>query len=158
LPPDNFWFIGFLPAKAAARRRVIADIAGHGGTVIAYESPHRILETLQDMTELLNERRIVLARELTKLHEEFVRGTPAEVRARLIEYQSVRGEMTLVIGRHEGRETGLDAPAEIASLEAQGMPRMAAIKEVARRMGLPKREVYRLAEGQGSSPPGTRRD
>jgi 16S rRNA (cytidine1402-2'-O)-methyltransferase len=158
LPTDEFRFVGFLPPKAAARRKLIADIAGHTGTVIAYESPHRILESLADMAELLQDRPVVLARELTKLYEEFVRGTAASIRAHLLENQSARGEMTLVVGKREERETNLDAEAEIERLQQQGMTRMDAIKAVAKRMGVPKREVYRIAEGQDSNPRGKRRD
>ncbi len=154
LPTDEFWFIGFLPGKAAGRRKVLSQIAVHPGTVIAYESPHRILETLADVTELLKDRPLVLARELTKVYEEFVRGTAAHIRAHLIQNQSARGEMTLVIGKGEQRETDLDVAAEIARLqEEEGLSRMEAIKGVAKRVGLPKREVYRLAEGLGSNPP-----
>lgn len=158
LPTNEFWFIGFLPPKSAARRNLIAEISGHAGTVIAYESPHRILESLAEMAEFLQDRPVVLARELTKLYEEFIRGTAASIRAHLLENQSARGEMTVVIGKREQREADLDAEAEIERLQQQGMARMDAIKAVAKRMGVPKREVYRIAEGQGSNPPGKRRD
>jgi len=157
LPTDEFWFIGFLPQKAAARRNTLIEIARHAGTVIAYESPHRIIETLSDIAEILKDRPIVLARELTKLYEEFIRGTAAEIRAHLITNQSARGEMTLVIGKGEQRETDVDADEEIARLQEAGMTRMDAIKAVAKRMGLPKREVYRRAEVRGSNPPGKHR-
>ena len=158
LPTDEFWFVGFLPQKSAARRKLLSEIAQHTGTVIAYETPHRILEALIDIQEILANRPVVLARELSKVYEEFIRGTAAQVREHLIENQSVRGEMTLVIGKSEKKETDLDAGAEITRLEQEGMARMDAIKAVAKRMGLPKREVYRLAERQGSNPLGRRRD
>lgn len=158
LPTDEFWFIGFLPQKAAARRNTLSEIAKHLGTVIAYESPHRILETLEDMADLLKDRPVVLARELTKLYEEFIRGTASEIRASLIKNQSARGEMTLLIGKRDPHESDLDAEAEIARLEQEGSARMDAIKAVAKRMGLPKREVYRLAAGQGNNRPDKRRD
>ena len=158
LPTDEFWFIGFLPPKSAARRKLLAELAEHPGTIVAYESPHRILETLDDMAELLGDRPIALARELTKLYEEFVRGTALAIRANLIQNQSVRGEMALVIGHSERKESDLDPEAEIARLTQEGASRMDAIKAVAKRMGLPKREVYRRAEGQGSSQPGRHRD
>ncbi len=150
LPTDEFWFVGFLPAKAGPRRKLLAEIAAHEGTVVAYESPHRIIETLSDVTEILSNRPIVLARELTKMYEEFIHGTAAEVSARLTKNQA-RGEMTLLIGKAERSETDLDAGSEIARLQEEGVPRMQAIKAVAKRMGLPKREVYRLAEEQGSN-------
>lgn len=163
LPTNEFWFIGFLPAKEGARRQILAQIAAHAGTVVAYESPHRILETLEQMSEILKDRPLVLARELTKLYEEFIRGNAAEIHAHLVRNQSVRGEMTLIIGKTEAHETDLDPEAEVARLQGQGMARMDAIKAVAKRMGIPKREVYRLAEGrlaegQGSNRPDKRRD
>jgi 16S rRNA (cytidine1402-2'-O)-methyltransferase len=158
LPSDEFWFVGFLPSKASARRTLLTEIAEHTGTVIAYESPHRILEALEVMAEVLKDRAIVLARELTKVYEEFIRGSAAEVRTRLIESNSVRGEMTLLIGKRDKHETDLDAEAELARLQEGGMSRIDAIKAVAKRMGLPKREVYRLAEGQGNNLPGKGRD
>ena len=157
LPTDEFWFIGFLPSRASARRALLTEITEHTGTVIAYESPHRILEVLQDMAEILKDRPVVLARELTKLYEQFLRGSAAEVRMRLIESQAVRGEMTLLIGKREKHQPDLDAESELMRLQQEGMPRMDAIKAVAKRMGLPKREVYRLAEEQGNNPPGKRR-
>jgi 16S rRNA (cytidine1402-2'-O)-methyltransferase len=158
LPTDEFCFIGFLPPKSAARRKALLRIAEHSGTVIAYESPHRILETLTDMNEILGDRPVVLARELTKLYEEFIRGTADEIRSRLIQNQSARGEMTLVIGKSEKKESDLNVPAEIARLLEQGVARMDAIKAVAKRTGLPKREIYRLVEAQGSNQPDNRRD
>jgi 16S rRNA (cytidine1402-2'-O)-methyltransferase len=157
LPSDKFWFIGFLPSKAGARRKAIAAIQDHSGTVIAYESPHRIIETLDDIAELLKDRPVVLARELTKIYEEFVRGTAAEVRARIVAADAVRGEMTLLIGKRDEHEPDLDPQAEISHLQEQGTSRMDAIKAVAKRMGLPKREVYRLLEGQGSNSTDKRR-
>ena len=158
LPTDEFWFIGFLPPKVGARRKLIAEIARHAGTVIAYESPHRIVETLADIDELLRDRPVVLARELTKIYEEFVRGTATIIRSHLLASQSVRGEMTLVIGKREERESDLDPEAEIERLQQQGMARMDAIKAVAKRMGVPKGQVYRIAEGQNNNPRGRRRD
>src|SRR5581483_5722182 len=146
LPTDEFCFLGFLPPKSAGRRKTLSRIAGHSSTVIAYESPHRILETLTDMSEILGDRPVVLARELTKLYEEFIRGTAGDIRSQLIQNQSARGEMTLVIAKSEQKETDLDAESEIGRLQEQGMARMDAIKAVAKRMGLPKRQVYRLAE------------
>ncbi len=158
LPTDEFWFIGFLPPKSAARRNTLSQIAKHPGTVIVYESPHRILETLEDMADLLQDRPVVLARELTKLYEEFIRGTAGEIRETLIRNHSARGEMTLLIGKRDPHEPDLDAEAEIARLEQDGVARMDAIKAVAKRMGLPKREVYRLAAGQGNNRPDKSRD
>jgi 16S rRNA (cytidine1402-2'-O)-methyltransferase len=163
LPTNEFRFIGFLPPKTVARRRVLDGLAGETATVVAYDSPHRILETLADMQDVLGNRPVALARELTKLHEEFLRGSAGEIRDLLLKKGSVKGEITLVIGRAPaGQENvpanGADPVAEIAKLENEGIERMAAIKTVAKRLGIPKREVYRLAAGQDNSPPDKHRD
>jgi len=143
LPTDAFRFGGFLPHKPGQRTRVLEAIAEEHATVIFYESPQRILETLEAVEQALGERPVVVARELTKFHEEFVRGTAAEVRARLAERDSVKGEITLLIGKAVAPAHD-DTPIEEAvnALELAGVPRMDAIKQVARRRGLPKREVY----------------
>jgi 16S rRNA (cytidine1402-2'-O)-methyltransferase len=112
---------------------------------VFYEAPHRILETLEDIEAVMPARAVVIARELTKLHEEFLRGTAAELRATLSARPSVKGEITLLIGKAEQAEVD-DTPIEeaIRQLENSGIPRMDAIKQVARARGLSKREVYKL--------------
>jgi len=148
LATDSFYFGGFLPAKSGQRARALEALQGQTATLVFYEAPHRILETLEDVERLLGPRPVVVARELTKVHEEFLRGTAAEVRAALASRPSVKGEITLLIGK--GTEA---APAGSGSLEeavdacqSAGLSRMDAIKEVARRRGLSKREVYRQIE------------
>lgn len=146
LPTDEFRFIGFLPAKTGARQKLLDELAGETVTVVAYESPHRILDTLRAMIEPLSERPIVLARELTKLHEEFLRGSAASLLEILEQRGSIKGEITLVIGRSEQRARIEDPLAEVKKLQEQaGLDRMEAIKSVAKRMGVAKREIYRLA-------------
>ncbi|MBV9037892.1 MAG: 16S rRNA (cytidine(1402)-2'-O)-methyltransferase [Acidobacteriaceae bacterium] len=159
LPTDQFRFIGFLPPKGGARRKVLQLLAAETATVIAYESPHRILESLSDMAELFGERPLVLARELTKLHEEFLRGSARTVLEELQRRDSVKGEITLVIGWAEAQSDIPDPLAEIERLQKEsGFDRMEAIKSVAKRLGLPKREVYRLfSEAGGNSSPGKHR-
>jgi 16S rRNA (cytidine1402-2'-O)-methyltransferase len=157
LPTDEFRFVGFLPAKTVARRKVFEEMHDEQATVVAYESPHRILECLADMDDVFGERPIVLARELTKIHEEFLRGAAAQIRAALEERGTVKGEITLVIGRAPERAATGDAIAEVAKLQAEGVERMEAIKLIAKRMGLPKRAVYRLAVAPGNNPPDKRR-
>ena len=145
MPVDNFRFVGFVPSKKQARRLFLQGLEGEDATVIAYESPHRILESLSDAAELLGPRRMALARELTKVHEEFLRGSAAEILAVLQARAAVKGEITLVIGRAEAQAPALeDAQAAVAQLESEGMARMEAIKTVAKRLGVSKREVYRL--------------
>lgn len=147
---ESFRFAGFLPAKAAPRRRALEEIAASGETVVVFESPHRILAAIEDMAAVLGDRPLVLARELTKLHEEFLRGTAAEIRTALAARTSIRGEMTLVIAKHEGPAEFQGTPAEaVRALEQAGLPRMDAIKQVARERGLAKRDVYRDVEDAG---------
>lgn len=143
LPPDRFHFGGFLPPKAGQRLKTIEALKDEAATLVFYEAPHRILETLEAIEQALGERPIVVARELTKMHEEYLRGSPAEIRALLAARESVKGEITLLIGKASGAardETPLDEA--VASCVAQGMSRMNAIKSVAHRRGLSKREVY----------------
>ena len=158
LPTDEFRFIGFLPSKAGARRKALEELANETATVITYESPHRILEALADMAEILGTRRIAVARELTKIHEEFLRGTAQSIREQLAQRSAVKGEMTLLIGRSEKTAAIADPLAAIHRLEQEGRDRMEAIKAVAKQMGLPKRELYRLVTEQGSNPGGKDRD
>ena len=152
LPTDEFRFIGFLPPKQTARRKALAALAAGTATLILYESPHRILECLQDVATEMGARPVVLARELTKIHEEFLRGSAAEIYAILSARDSIKGEITLVIGEAaEPAASNADPLDEVAQLEAQGMGRMDAIKTAAKRLGLPKREVYRRAAERGNN-------
>jgi 16S rRNA (cytidine1402-2'-O)-methyltransferase len=150
LPTDSFRFCGFLPAKSSQRRKALEELADETCTLIFYETPHRILDALEDVEAALGARPVVVARELTKLHEEFLRGTAAEIRAQLAARPSVKGEITLLIGKGEPRAVNADLSVEEAvhAAEAEGLPRMDAIKRVAKERGLSKREVYRMiAEG-----------
>jgi 16S rRNA (cytidine1402-2'-O)-methyltransferase len=157
LPVHEFRFAGFLPPKALARRKMLEGLAHETMTVVVYESPHRILETLADMQEVLPNASVVVAREVTKLHEEFLRGSAAAIREILEARGAVKGEITLLIAPAPLVETG-EPLEEVLKLAAQGIDRMQAIKTVAKRLGLPKREVYRLVTGLDSSPPDKRRD
>ena len=147
LPTDSFRFGGFLPARSAQRRKALEQAVGETATVIFYETPHRIMEALEDVAGVLGARPVVVAREVTKLHEEFLRGTAEEIRTELAKRPAVKGELTLLIGK--GGET---APPEtsleehVEQLMATGMARMDAIKEAARARGLSKREAYARLE------------
>jgi len=145
LGTDEFRFCGFLPARSAARRKALEEIADADSTLIFYEAPRRIVEALEDIEAVMPHRPVVVARELTKLHEEFLRGTAAEVRAQLAARPSVKGEITLLIGRAPKgpQETNVPPEEEVRALENEGMPRMDAVKQVAKARGLPKRELYR---------------
>ncbi len=148
LPTDAFRFCGFLPPKSSQRQKTLEQLKAEIGTLIFYETPHRILEALEDVEAVMGQRPVVVARELTKLHEEFLRGTAAEVRAELALRSSVKGEITLLIAKGDAVEAD-DTPIEeaVRAAEQQGVPRMEAIKLVARQRGLSKREVYRLITG-----------
>jgi 16S rRNA (cytidine1402-2'-O)-methyltransferase len=145
LGTDAFRFCGFLPPKTSQRQRILEELKNEDGTLVFYEAPHRILETLEDIATVMRGRPVVIARELTKLHEEFLRGTAAELHATLSARPSVKGEITLLIGKPEHAEMD-DTPIEdaIRALEASGVSRMDAIKNVAKARGLSKREVYKL--------------
>ena len=143
LPTDAFYFGGFLPAKTGQRAHLLESLAEEQATLIFYEAPHRVLETLEAIESTLGARQVVVARELTKLHEEYLRGTAAEIRTQLAARDSVKGEITLLIGKATEPPPDDTPLAEaVNALIAGGVPRMDAIKQVARRRGLSKREVY----------------
>ncbi|MCC6860975.1 MAG: 16S rRNA (cytidine(1402)-2'-O)-methyltransferase [Bryobacterales bacterium] len=143
LPTDAFYFGGFLPARQGARRRALEERAAERATLVYYEAPHRIQETLEDVEAVLGPRPVVVARELTKLHEELLRGTAGEVRQALAARAAVKGEITLLIGKAE-TTAAPNTPVEqaVEALVLQGLSRMEAMKAVARQRGISKREVY----------------
>jgi 16S rRNA (cytidine1402-2'-O)-methyltransferase len=143
LPTDSFFFGGFLPAKKTQRRKTLDEMKAYPATLVFYEAPHRILESLEDITEVLGPRRVTLGRELTKIHEEFLTGEASELRDALGKSPSMKGEITLMIGKSDA--PAVDAtPIETAfdKLLEAGVPRMEAMKTVARERGLSKRDVY----------------
>ena len=159
LPTDSFYFLGFLPEKAGARRTRLEELASAARaleaaqTLILYEAPHRILETLADLEAAWGPvTRVVVARELTKMHEEFVRGTAAEVRRELAARDRIRGEITLLVEMPP--KTGSPAAAHeaaaqkiagrIAQLQFEsGIDEKEALKRLARELGRSKSELYR---------------
>jgi 16S rRNA (cytidine1402-2'-O)-methyltransferase len=148
LPTDAFRFCGFLPPKSGQRKKALEELRGEDCTLIFYEAPHRIIDTLSDIAAVYGERPVVVARELTKLHEEFLRGTADEVRTQLAARPSVKGEITLVIGKGRSAPSPANSVEEaVRELEQKGVPRMDAIKQVARERGLSKREVYSKVTG-----------
>jgi 16S rRNA (cytidine1402-2'-O)-methyltransferase len=145
LPVDRFCFESFLPRKAGERRRALAALADETRTVVFFESPRRLAATLvAAVDELGAERPAAVCRELTKTYEEVRRGTLAELAQWAAENQ-VRGEITVVLGGAVKATVAVDPAdltAEVAALVADGVDRKAAIRQVATRHGLPKREVY----------------
>ncbi|MHB1133736.1 MAG: 16S rRNA (cytidine(1402)-2'-O)-methyltransferase [Chloroflexota bacterium] len=156
LPTDGYLYLGFLPRRAAERRKFLAQVAAEPRTLVAFEAPHRLLDSLEDALAVLGNRPLAAARELTKLHEEVVRGSIDEV---LAHYRVVapRGEFTLVFGGRSREEESPDpaaASARLRELRQAGRKGREAVDEVATTSGLPRREVYRLwlalgKEGEG---------
>ena len=148
LTTDEFYFAGFLPSKPAQRRARLARLAGIPATLIFYEAPHRIKATLADARAALGNRQCVLARELTKVHEEFIRGTLDEV-AQALPESDVRGELVMLVGpliegAAEPEEPARSVAEDVAALmRNEGLDRRAALKRVARARGLSKSEAYR---------------
>ena len=152
LDAERFLFFGFPPAKAGARRTAFENLAGvldQPATVVIYEAPHRILETLADAEVVWGaECRAVLARELTKVHEEFLRGTLGEIREQLAARQSVRGEMVLLLAAGVRSAESVPASAslsqQIADLtQSAGLDEKDALKRIARERGVSKSELFR---------------
>lgn len=149
LPTDGFDFRGFLPARKQERRSKLQEFRDGRYTMVFYETPHRLQESLDDVREILGDRRMVLAREVTKLHEEFLRGRISEVIGE-VSRREIRGEMTLVIeGCSDSNAASEEALVdEIDKLKGEGMR----IKEIAEiigeKYGYSKREIYRLALGK----------
>ncbi|HJX62854.1 MAG TPA: 16S rRNA (cytidine(1402)-2'-O)-methyltransferase [Polyangia bacterium] len=150
LPTDQFFFVGFPPRKTGARQGLLAQLASLPATLVFFESPHRVAATLTDLSAILGkDRPACVARELTKTHEEFVRGTLAELAAR---YASERplGEVTLVVGGAatlEGEGDGQrdeDMRARARTLLASGLSARDAAETLASETGRPRRETYRL--------------
>ena len=152
LPADRFVFDGFLPARAGERRRRLRELAGEERTVVVYEAPHRIHETLADIAEVLGSRTIALGRELTKMHETILRGTAAGVRAAMGDAEA-KGEIVVAIAGYDPSAApalGVDDPLATIWNEAiaacDGDER-AALKAAAKALGLKKAELWRkLAE------------
>lgn len=151
LPTDSFRFSGFLPAKRGERRAALEGIKNSPRTQVFYEAPHRIVETLEDVCEVLgNARHVVVAREVTKIHEEFLRGRAGEVLENLKARAAVKGEITLLIGKaeEEGVVTAAVGRPSVRQRVEQVMAEekvdeKAALKRVAKERGVSKSEAYR---------------
>jgi 16S rRNA (cytidine1402-2'-O)-methyltransferase len=151
LPTEAFRFCGFLPAKTGQRKKALEALRGEDCTLVFYEAPHRILDALADLAAVYGDRPVVVARELTKLHEEFLRGTVVEVRQALASRDSVRGEITLLVQAPAERPASGAAGASkeriadrVARIGAEaGVDEKEALKRLARELGQSKSELYR---------------
>lgn len=150
LPTDGFNFRGFLPARKRERRSKLQEFRDNRYSIVVYEAPHRLKESLDDIHEIFGDRRMVLARELTKLHEEILRGRISEVIAE-VSQREIRGEVTLII---EG-SSDVNPPSEealrdeIAKLAGEGMRVKEIAEIIGEKYGYSKREIYGLALEQG---------
>lgn len=147
LPTDSFLYLGFLPRRQKDRRQLLALVAREKRTLVAFEAPHRLLASLADLKDVLGDRRIALARELTKVHEEVWRGSLSQALAHF-EENPPRGEFTLVIeGAGEERVTWNEERVveALAELMSKGVEKKEAIKAVSELAGWLKREVYKVA-------------
>lgn len=162
LGTDRFLFMGFLPRTRAARRRAFEEVSTVPATLVLFEAPHRIRDTLADLAEVLGPRRVALMRELTKIHEEVLRGRADEIAERLAEIQP-RGEITLVVegaalrrqaGQAQSRHLSVRAvepAAHLRRLLNRGLSRRDAARSLAETYGIPRRVAYRMALEAGKS-------
>jgi len=162
LPSHAFSFWGYLPSRSEPRKTCLRRLATKEETVVVFETPHRIHETLQELTEIVPERELALGRELTKLHETWYRGTPAQVAQAL--GSEGRGEMVLVLAGADAKRTVTEVDAALEGelpewalrfLDAArdgGMTLREAVKPLSRHLGAPASEVYKLAVSRTQSP------
>jgi 16S rRNA (cytidine1402-2'-O)-methyltransferase len=154
---DRFLYVGFLPAKPGARRTELETLAAGlpGLTLVVYEAPHRILETLADVAAVWGDSaRVVVARELTKMHEELLRGTVREVRLELAARERVRGEIVLLIeakpSAHPATVSGNIVQQVSHLMESEGLDEKDALKRLARERGVSKSDLYRELQRERS--------
>jgi 16S rRNA (cytidine1402-2'-O)-methyltransferase len=153
LPTDSFRFSGFLPAKRGQRRQMLESIKVSPRTQVFYEAPHRVVEALSDVVEVLgNDRHVVIAREVTKIHEEFLRGRAGDVLETLNTRGAIKGEITLLIGKADEAEAraGTSTPTRLSIrqrleqiMTEEKLDEKAALKKVAKERGVSKSEAYR---------------
>ena len=152
LPTDSFYFGGFLPVKKGQRRSELEVRQDEPCTLIYYEAPHRILEALEDIAEVMPHRPVVVARELTKVYEEFLRGSASGISAILQERPAIKGEITLLLGK-PSRKDPLSVDEDqirsaVTSLIATGASKKDAIKAVAKELKVPKAKIYQYFTGE----------
>ena len=160
LPSDQFMFAGFLPAAEGARRSQITGLAELSATTIWFETPARIVRSLTDMADILGPRDAVIARELTKLHEEVLHGTLDELAARLASGPALKGEIVLLVAGRS-RDDNVMADTQLAAMlraELKGQRLRDAVKSVVEMTGLPRNRVYRLALDLTGDGPNRRQD
>ena len=147
LATGEFLFVGFLPSRSGERRKALQRLAGETPTLVFYESPHRLVEMLAAALDSFGRRPTVIARELTKVHEEFLRGDLAELLV-IARRRPLRGEMTVLVGGAQPGDVPVDLPTAPLKerveqiMREQSLPRNSALKQAARERGLTRREAY----------------
>ena len=153
LPTDSTFFGGFLPSKKNDRRKRLDEAKTIPATLVFYETPHRIAKSLIDCLEILGERNAAVVREITKLHEEIVRGTLTELAEKYAD-ENVKGEIVLVIDRFQVQDSRFQAQGSktlverVLELENEGVDRKLALKKAAKEFGLPRSEAYRIIQAE----------
>ncbi|MGC2235552.1 MAG: 16S rRNA (cytidine(1402)-2'-O)-methyltransferase [Pyrinomonadaceae bacterium] len=147
LPSDSFFFGGFLPSKKGERRNRLEEVKAIPATLVFYETPHRIAKSLADCLEILGNRKAAVARELTKLHEEIVRGNLQELAEKFAE-KPTKGEIVLVIEKVQSSKFKVQSSSSLSErvgeLESEGLDRKNALKKAAKEFGLSKSEAYKI--------------
>ncbi len=143
LPAENFTFLGFLPSGKVQRKKALSDLSLEQRTLVFYEAPHRISETLEDMETIFGKRRTAVVKEITKIHEEVLRGSISDIVNQMKE-KKVAGEYVIIVeGRSEFHEPSIgDVLLEIRMLMKKGLGRKEAVKKVSEEYGLSKKELY----------------
>ncbi len=148
LPTDSVFFGGFLPSKKSERIKRLTEVKEIPATLVFYETPHRIEKSLVDCLEVLGNRQSAIAREITKMHEEIIRGTLTEILEKFSGNQ-IKGEIVLILDRQSNNSIRLDVnkagtlKSRLTELEGEGLERKAALKKLAKEFGLSRSEVYR---------------
>lgn len=152
LPTDSIYFGGFLPSKTGERKKRLREVADVPATLVFYETPHRFVDALRDAIGELGDRQAAAARELTKLHEEIVRGPLSELHQHFSD-ESPRGEFVLVIDRPGSNDVvneSVSISERVAQLESEGHDAKAALKIAAKERGIGKSDAYRLLQAEKS--------
>jgi 16S rRNA (cytidine1402-2'-O)-methyltransferase len=157
LPVDRFRFLGFLPSRKGARRKALEGVREATKTLVFYEAPHRLLEFLEDVREILGDPPVVVAREVTKVYEEFLRGSASELLRRL-KKKPVKGEITVLVAPQMAANERAVGNGSIRRelqevMSAQGLSERAALKAVARQRRISKSEAYRLLQAEKGPTP-----
>lgn len=149
LPTDSFRFSGFLPPKRGKRREIFENILASSRTQVFYEAPHRLIETMEDLVQVLGlNRQVVIAREVTKVYEEFIRGRSGEILEKLKTRGEIKGEITLLVGKSEDSIETAAAQVGVRTrvkqiMSEEKVDQKSALKRVAKELGVSKSEAYR---------------